>query len=104
MGRLKSDNRHLGILSGYEARWLHLGAGDTATKTVSPRAGEPVVLHRVVLNTNGALVTLRDSATGVIGVIALDAPESTLDYGIKLKGNLIVENGGSDLTIVFSND
>lgn len=104
MGRLKSDNRHLGILSGYEKRWKHLGAGDTATYTITPRSGEPVVLHSVVLNTNGALVTLRDSSVGVIGVIALDAPEGNLDYNLKLKGNLIIENGGSDLTVTFSND
>jgi hypothetical protein len=104
MGRLKSDNRHLGILSGYEARWLHIDAGDTAKKTITPRAGEPVVLHRIVLNTNGQAVTVRDSATGVIASLAGDAPEGTFRYNLKLKGNLIVENGGSDLTVVFSND
>ena len=104
MGRVKSDNRHLGILSGYEGRWVHLGAGDTATKTISPRSGEPVVLHRIVLNTNGALVTLRDSSVGVIGVIALDAPEQPFEYALKLRGNLVIENGGSDITVVFSND
>ncbi len=104
MGRIKTDNRHLGILSGYEARWKHFGAGDTATYTISPRAGEPVVLHSVVLNTNGGVVILRDSSNGVIASIAADAPESTLGYFLRLKGNLIVENGGSDFTITFSND
>lgn len=83
---------------------MHLGAGDTATRTITPRTGEPIVLHSVILNTNGAVVTLRDSAVGVIGVIALDAPEGNLDYFLKIKGNLIIENGGSDLTITFSND
>ncbi len=104
MARVKSDNRHLGILSGYERRWMHLGAGDTATRTIAPRSGESVVLHTITLNTNGALVTLRDSLTGVIAVIALDAPEGDFDYNLKLKGSLIIENGGSDITVGFSND
>lgn len=102
MARLKSDNRHLGILSGYEARWMHAPSG---TVTIAPRAGEPVVLHKVVLNTNGGALVLRDSAVGVIATIALDAPEGTFWYGLKLKGSLIVENpSGTDATVIFSND
>lgn len=104
MGRVKSDNRHLGVLSGYEARWEHNDGGRTST--IRPRAGEVVVLHRIVINTTSATaITVRDSTNGVIAVIKASVAESTLNYNLKLKGNLIVENAGtSDLTIVYSNN
>ena len=103
MGAVQSDNRHLGILSGFGSEWEHGEPGETVT--IVPRTGQIVVLHRIVLNTNGGLVTVRDSAAGVIGTIALDAPEGPFEYQIPLKGNLIVEVGStSDVTIVHSND
>lgn len=104
MGRVKSDNRHLGILSGYERRWQHLtAAGNT---TITPRTGEVVVLHTVIVNTTTATaVILRDSAVGVVAILKASIAEGTYTYNLKLKGNLVVENaGGSDLTVTFSND
>lgn len=104
MARIKSDNRHLGILSGYEARWRHSAVAETIT--ITPRAGEPVVLHQIIINTTSAsAIIVRDSAVGVVAGIKASIVEQPMAYYLKLKGNLIVENpGGSDLTIVFSND
>lgn len=102
MARVKSDNRHLGILSGYERRWAH----NVATATYAPRAGEPFVLHKVVINTTSAsAILLIDTAVGVIATIKASVLEGTFHYDIKLRGSLRVENpGGSDLTVTFSND
>lgn len=104
MGRVKTDNRHLGILTGYEARWVHNDGGRTTT--ITPRAGEPVVLHRIVVNTTSAsVIVVRDSINGVIATLKASVAEQPFDYFLKLKGNLIVENSGtSDITIVYSND
>jgi len=102
MARIKSDNRHLGILSGYEARWVH----NTGNQTITPRSGEVIVLHNVVVNTtSGTAIILKDSAVGVIASIKASVLEGDFIYNLRLKGNLIIENaGGSDLTITFSND
>jgi hypothetical protein len=104
MARIKSDNRHLAIASGYETRWRHSGAAETVT--ILPRSGEFVVLHRIIVNTTSAsTVNVRDSAVGVIGTLKASVAEGTYAYNVRCRGNLIVENpGGSDLTIVFSND
>lgn len=106
MGRVKSDNRHLGILSGYECRWRHSGAAETIT--IAPRSGEPVVLHRIVIGTTTAsAIVVRDSVNGVISTLKASIAEGTYEYNLKLKigSDLIVENpGGSDITIVFSNN
>lgn len=103
MGAVKSDNRHLAALVGYEGRWLHSGAAET--KTITPHGTEPIILHRIVVNTTTAsAIIVRDSAVGVIATLKASVSEGTYVYAVKLKGNLIVENpGGSDITIVFSN-
>ncbi len=103
MGKIQGDNRHLGILSGFGTEWEHGEPGETVT--VTPRSGQIVVLHKIILNTNGGAVTVRDSAVGVIATIASDAPEGTFDYQLPITGNLIVEVAStSDVTIVHSND
>lgn len=104
MGRIKSDNRHLGVLSGYEVRWIHNDGGKTTT--VTPHVGEPVVLHGIDVNTTSAsAIVVRDSAVGVIAVLKASIAEGIYLRPKRLKGNLIVENPGtSDITINFSND
>lgn len=104
MGQVKSDNRFLGIQSGHYARWIHNDG--SRTTTITPRSTEPVVLHRLVVNTTSAsTIIIRDSAAGVIAVLKASIAEGAIQYGVKCKGNLIVEvAGASDVTIVFSND
>ncbi len=92
--RTKSDNKHLSDLTG--AKWVHPVA--STTTTVRNTAGR---LLRVILNTNGGTVTLRNGSE-VIGIIALDAPEGTYEYGVYCNNNIIVETGSTvDCTIVF---
>lgn len=92
--RTKSDNRHLSDLTG--AKWVHPQA--SATTTVRASAGR---LLRVVVNTNGGTITLRNG-TEVIGIIANDAPEGSYNYGIYCNNSIVVETGATvDCTIVF---
>lgn len=104
MGQVKSDNRFLGIASGHYTRWIHNDGSKTTT--ITPRANEPVVLHRLVVNTTAAsTIIIRDSAAGVIATLKASISEGTYTYGVRCKGNLIVEvAGASDVTIVFSDD
>lgn len=105
MGRLKSDNRHLGTLSGYEGRWIHSTA---ATVTIRPRSGENVVLHSIFIGTTSATaIIIRDSVDGVMSTLKASIPEGfyPLNVALKVGRNLVIENpGGSDLLIRFSND
>jgi hypothetical protein len=104
MARVKSDNRHLGILSGYETRWRHSAVAETVT--ITPRAGEPAVLHHIVVGTtSSSAIIVRDSINGVILTLKASISEGTYHCAVRIKGNLIVENpGGSDILIVYSND
>lgn len=92
--KVQSENKHLSNLTS--ARYAHVPA--STTKTVRPSAGR---LLRVVLNTNGGTVTLRDG-TDVIAIIASDAPENTFNYGIYCNTSIVCETGAtSDVTVVF---
>lgn len=104
MARIQSDNRQLGILGGSETRWYNSKVAET--KTISPRAGSVVILHRIVVNsTTASAISIRDSGTGTIGTLKASVAENTYRYGVPCRGNLVIDNpGGSDLTIVFSND
>lgn len=104
MGQVQSDNRHLGLISGYGARWIHNDGSKTTT--VTPKAGQIVVFHRIVVNTTAAsAITIRDSSVGVIAVLKASIAEGSYLYNLPLKGNLVVEvAGASDVTIVFSNN
>lgn len=94
--RTKSDNKHLSDLTG--AKWVHIDGSVTTLQTVSSL---PKRLLRVILNTNGATLTLRNG-TEVIGIIALDAPETTFDYGIFCNDSIKYQAGGAlDATLVF---
>ena len=102
MGAVDSTTRSLGILAGVEGQWIHNDGGKTTT--ITPQAGQNVILSKIVLNTKGGVVTIRDSAIGVIGVISATAVEGGYDYEIPIKGNLIVENPSTcDITIKFIN-
>jgi hypothetical protein len=92
--KTQSDNKHLSNLTG--ARFVHVPA--STTSTVRSSAGR---LLRVVLNTNGGVVTLRNGSE-VIASIAADAPETTFDYGIYCNDSIICETGATaDVTVVF---
>lgn len=92
--KVQSDGKHLSNLTS--ARYAHVPA--STTDTVRDRAGR---LLRVVLNTNGGTVTLRDGSD-VIGIIASDAPEGTFYYGIYCNTSIVCETGAtSDVTVVF---
>lgn len=101
MGAVQSDNRLLSILAGFGSQYIHSDGGETTT--ITPKSGQTVTLQKILLNTNGAAVIIRDTS-GVIGVIAADAPEQTFPYALPVNGTLYVENpGASDITIVFTN-
>lgn len=92
--KVQSDNKHLSNLTS--ARYAHVTP--STTKTVRAGAGR---LIRVVLNTNGGAVTLRDG-TDVIAIIASDSPENTFEYGIYCNTSIICETGAtSDVTVVY---
>jgi|SRR5688572_17177286 len=92
--KVQSQNQHLSNLTS--ARYTHVVASQT--KTVRNGAGR---LLRVVLNTNGGTVTLRDGSD-VIAIIASDATEQTFYYGIYCNTNIVCETGATcDVTVVY---
>lgn len=97
MGKVQSDNKHLANLT--TGRWVRVQA--STIKTVRSTPGR---LLRVVLNTNGGVVLIRNGSD-VIGSIAADAPEQTFDYGIYCDQSIIVETGATcDVTVVFATE
>lgn len=96
--KLQSDNAHLGNLTG--ARFVHVDGSVTTPITVRATAGR---LLRVILNTNGATLTLRDGNSEVIAIIASDAPEGPFPYGVYFDQSLqVIASGALDATIVFA--
>lgn len=88
-----------GVSDQNSARYRHID-GSVTTPIVVRNSG--CRLLRVILNTNGATVTIRDGNSDVIGVIALDAPEQSFPYGVYIKNSLQVIAGGAvDATIVY---
>lgn len=107
MSRVKSDNDLLGVLTGHYARWVHT----KGNITIPPKSGTSFVLVKLIINTTSASdITLTDTgdnnhAATVIADIKASVLERTLEYNLPLFGSLKVDNpGGSDLTIVFSNN
>lgn len=93
--RIQTDNQHLENLTS--AEFVHVGASET-DKVI--RSG-PASLLRVILNTNGGTVTIRNGDSDVIGIIATDAPEGSFDYGVFCPNGIQVDTGASvDCTIV----
>lgn len=94
--KIQSDNRHLQSLTS--ARFVHVPASSTAA-VVSTTAAS---LLRVILNTNGGIVTLRNGLQDTVGTIALDAPEGTFNYGVYCANGIYVDTGATvDCTVVF---
>lgn len=103
MGRVKSDNRLLGQLTGNYSRFRHSSVAETIT--VVPASGEFVVLQRIVIGTTTASAIIVRDANGVILTLKASISEGTYTFNLPCKGNLTVENpGGSDLLVVFSNN
>lgn len=93
--KTQSDNAHLA--NSTSARYIHPPVSSTTTARTTPGR-----LLRVILNTNGGTVTLRDGSD-VIAVIATDAPEGTYNYGVYCNNSIIVDTGATvDCTVVFS--
>lgn len=93
--QVQSANQHMANLTS--ARFAHVPA--STTKTVRASAGR---LIRVVLNTNGGVVIIRDG-TDVIGSIAADAAEGTFEYGVYCNTSIVCETGATcDVTVVFA--
>lgn len=94
--KTQSDNKHLSNLT--TGRFVHIDGSVTTLQTARSTAGR---LIKVVLNTNGSTLTLRNG-TEVIGIIALDAPEQTFDYGVYCNDSIKYQAGGAlDATLVF---
>jgi len=95
--RTVGDNKHLAGLTS--ARYVRVTAAGSnlPIRTTSGR------LLRVILNTNGATVTVKDGLSDIIGIIAIDAPEGSFNYGIFCTNGIYVDvSGAVDCTIVFS--
>jgi hypothetical protein len=96
--KARSDNSHLQSLNS--AKYRHLDGTDTTPITIIP-ASKGGSLLRVVLNTNGNAVLLRNGSRP-IATIASDAPETTFNYGVWCENGLIAECAGPvSVTIVF---
>lgn len=96
--KVQSDNKHLSDLTG--AQFVHIDGSDTTPITVFSTGGR---LLRVILNTNGATLNLK-SGSRQIGTIALDAPETTFNYGVYCENGLTYQAGGAlSATLVFDN-
>jgi hypothetical protein len=93
--RSRTDNSHMQDLTS--GKWQRVPASTTATvKSVAGR------LLRVILNTNGGVVLIRNGSE-VIASIAADAAENTFNYGIYCNNSIVVETGANcDVTVVFS--
>lgn len=96
MSKIQDSNKGLSNLT--TARFLHIDGSKTSGTVIN----QPARLLRVVLNTNGATVTLKNGAQEVVGIIASDAPEQTFNYGIWCNSSIRFEcSGVVDATIVF---
>lgn len=103
MGRVKSDNRLLGQITGNYNRSRHSGVAETIT--IAPASGEFVILERILIGTTTASAIIVRDANGVLSTLKASIAEGTYNFNLPCKGNLIVENpGGSDILIVFSNN
>lgn len=97
MSKTQDTNTHAS--NATTARFKHVDGG---SGQVLP-AGFPGRLLRVILNTNGATLTLKNGASEVVAIIALDAPEQTFNYGVWCSKDIRFETGGAvDATIVFA--
>lgn len=103
MGRVKTDNRLLGQLTGNYNRYRHSGVAETVT--IPPASGEYVVLQRIIIGTTTASAIIVRCSDGVVLTLKASIAEGTYTFNLPVRGNLIVENpGGSDILIVFSNN
>lgn len=99
MSKAQADNTHLSNLTS--ARFKHVDGSATSGQVVP--SGTPAHLLRVILNTNGNTLTLKNGASEVIAIIASDAPEQTFNYGVWCSKDIRFETGGVlDATIVFA--
>lgn len=97
MSKIQDANSNAANLTS--ARFKHID-GSALSGTV---INQPARLMRVVLNTNGGVLTLKNGAQEVIAIIATDAPEQTFDYGIWCNASIRFEASGAvDATIVFA--
>lgn len=92
--RIRGDNAHLEAQTS--ARWVHVPAS-----TVKTVISQEARLQRIILNTNGGVVLVRNGSE-VIASIAADAPEGEFTYGIYCNDSIVVETGATcDVTVVF---
>jgi len=93
--KVQSDNKHLANQTS--ARFAHIEASSNVVVRAS--AGR---LLRVILNTNGGVVVLKNGQD-IIASIAADAPEQTFNYGIYChNGITCITDVTADVTVVFS--
>lgn len=94
--KVQSGDAHLG--NGTSARYRHIDGSVTTPITVRAGAGR---LLRVVINTTGGSLTLKDG-TDVIAILASTAGPATFNYGVYCNTSIVVVAGGTlDATIIF---
>lgn len=96
--KTQSDNKHLANQTS--AKYFYVDGGVTTPQTVIP-SGAGGRLLRVILNTNGAVITLKNGSR-FVGEIATDAPEGPFPYGVYCENGLTVQaSGACSATVVF---
>lgn len=88
MGKIRSESGYHQSQTG--ARYTYVPASTGKTITTSGAS-----LLRVILLTNGGVVTIKTTKGEVIGNIALDAPEQSFPFGIYLQDGIRVETGAT---------
>lgn len=98
MAAPKSDNTHLGTISGWGVNWEHYVAAGTYTV-----CNRPCAFTRIVINTTAAAgIILRDGSK-VIGNMKASMSEGSYTYNIRCNTKLIIElAGASDVTVCFA--
>ena len=104
--RVKSDNYWSAAAVGGVNQWIHIDAGQTNRVTIKRLANKPIVLCGVTVNSSGAAgaLVLTDDAVGVIASLKASVAEKDYHYQISLRGNLLIDNNGSDLTVEYLRD
>lgn len=98
MGKVQDSNKHGSNLTSARFKHVDGSTGNTSGVVIN----QPARLLRVLLNTNGSTLTLKNGAQEVVAVIASDAPEQSFPYGIWCNNSIRFECGGQlDATIVF---
>ena len=113
--RAKSENFWAAAAVGAPNQWIHIDAGTTGritivqtnlASTVTTNAVKPIILQGVTINSSGSSgsFTVTDSGRGIIANLKSSVAEKDYHYNVPLRGNLLLDTNGSDVTISYIRD